>query len=93
MIASRSAQAGFACVALMGSSLSAQQEELLARHFKNACLMFDGDEAGRTATDECLLRLGAADVGMGGVLPDGKQPDQLSSDELTELLGKTKHSP
>ena len=85
--------AGFPCVALMGSSLSAQQEELLARHFKNACLMFDGDEAGRTATDECLLRLGRRMWAWAVVLPDGKQPDQFGSDELAELLGKTKHSP
>jgi DNA primase len=34
-------QAGFACVALMGSSLSEPKEELLARYFKNACLMLD----------------------------------------------------
>ena len=87
------AQAGFASVALMGSSLSTQQEELLARHFKNACLMLDGDEAGRNATDECLLRIGRRMWAWAVVLPDGKQPDQLSSEELTELLGKTKHSP
>ena len=50
-------QAGFPAVALMGSSLSQPQEELLARRFKRVALMFDGDEAGRTATQECLQRL------------------------------------
>jgi DNA primase len=89
----RVSAAGFPCVALMGSSLSTQQEELLARHFKNACLMLDGDEAGRNATDECLLRLARRMWVWAVILPDGKQPDQLSGDELTELLGKTKHSP
>jgi len=84
--------AGFPCVALMGCSLSAQQEELLARHFNTVCLMLDGDEAGRTATDECLLRLGRR-MWVWAVMPaDGKQPDQLSGEELTELLGKRKHS-
>ncbi|HEV8413048.1 MAG TPA: CHC2 zinc finger domain-containing protein [Bryobacteraceae bacterium] len=85
--------AGFPCVALMGSSLSKQQEELLASHFKNVCLMFDGDETGRAATDECLLRLGRRIWVWAVMLPDGKQPDQLSSDELSELLEKTTHSP
>jgi DNA primase len=85
--------AGFPCVALLGSSLSVRQEQLLARDFKSVCLMFDGDEAGRTATDECLLRLGRRMWVWAVMLPAGKQPDQLSSDELTELVGKTKHSP
>jgi DNA primase len=81
-------QAGFPCVALMGSSLSEAQQELLAHHFKNACLMLDGDKAGRDATDELLVRLGRRMWVWTIVLPDGKQPDQLSSDELSALLGK-----
>jgi DNA primase len=84
--------AGFPSVALMGCSLSAQQEKLLASHFNSVCLMLDGDEAGRTATDECLLRLGRQMWVWAVMLPDGKQPDQLSSEELTKLLGKRKHS-
>src|SRR5262249_39755767 len=51
-------QAGLPCVAVMGSSLSTAQEDLLVKHFKTVCLMMDGDEAGRRATDELLLRLG-----------------------------------
>jgi DNA primase len=80
-------QAGFPALALMGSSLSAEQEELLCRHFKVAVLMFDGDDAGRQATDDCLLRLGrklwvkAVDVGT------GKQPDMFTAEELARLLG------
>ena len=81
-------QAGFPCVALMGSSLSEAQEQLLARHFKNACLMLDGDEAGRQATDELLLRLGRRMWVWAVVLPEGKQPDMLTGEELTGLLDK-----
>src|SRR5207248_1459083 len=51
-------QSGFPGVALMGSSLSAEQEALLCSQFKIAVLMFDGDDAGKAATDDCLLRLG-----------------------------------
>ena len=46
-------EAGFRCVALMGSSLSQEQGELLDRHFSHVVLLFDGDEAGRAATDGC----------------------------------------
>jgi DNA primase len=41
--------AGFAYVALMGSAMSATQEELLVRHFNVVCIMLDGDEAGQEA--------------------------------------------
>jgi len=81
-------QAGFPCVALMGSSLSEAQEELLARHFKNAHLVLDGDEAGRRATDECLVRLGRRMWVRAVVPPDGKQPDMLTGEEIAGLLGK-----
>jgi DNA primase len=80
------AQAGFACVALMGSSMSAQQEGLLAHHFNKVCLLLDGDEAGKTATDECLLRLGPRMWVRVANVPDVKQPDQLSAEELRQLL-------
>ena len=51
--------AGFACVALMGCSMSQAQEELLVvRHFKAAWLMLDGDEPGQQGTADCLARLG-----------------------------------
>jgi DNA primase len=80
-------QAGFPnVVALMGSSLSEAQEKLLACHFKSACLMLDGDEAGRYATDDCLVRLGRRMWIWAAVLPGGKQPDQMSDEELRRLF-------
>jgi DNA primase len=82
-------QVGFPCVALMGSSLSAQQEELLCRYCKVAVLMFDGDEAGSRATDDCLVRLGRRGLWVKAVvLQPGQQPDQLSTEELAGLLRK-----
>ena len=79
-------EAGYSCVALMGSSLSAEQERLLCSHFTGALLMFDGDQAGRSATDECLLRLGRKLWIKSICLPEGVQPDSLSAGEIQELL-------
>jgi DNA primase len=81
------AQAGHLCLALMGSSLSATQEEIVCQHFGRAVLLFDGDDPGRKATEECLLRLGRRMWVTAVALPDAKQPDQLSTDELNQLLG------
>jgi len=80
-------QAGLPCVALMGSTLSETQEQLLADRFKTACLMLDGDEAGQRATDECLVRLGWRMYVWAASLSDGQQPDQLSTDEICQRWG------
>jgi DNA primase len=80
--------AGFPCVALMGSALSKTQEELLVRHFKVACLLFDSDEAGNAAAIDGLTRLGRRMWVCGPMLPDGKQPDMLTPEEIQALLKK-----
>ncbi len=49
-------QAGFPCVALMGSTMSKAQEELLAENFGHVVVMLDGDEAGREAAQEIAER-------------------------------------
>jgi DNA primase len=73
-------------VALMGSSLSDEQEQLLLGRFKRVTLMLDGDNAGREAAEEIAKRL-VHRVHVRVVdLPEGKQPDQLSSDEINGLL-------
>lgn len=82
----RVTEAGFPCVALMGSSLSQRQEELLVKHFKAARLVLDGDDAGRQATNECLARLGRRMWVTAAVLTVDTQPDQLSTEELKQLL-------
>lgn len=79
-------QTGLPCVALMGCSMSEQQEELLAKCFLLAWVLFDGDEAGRSAAAQCVGRLMRRMFVKVVVLPDGRQPDQLRIEELRGLL-------
>lgn len=79
-------QAGYPSVALMGASLSARQEEMLAGTFKKLVYLFDGDEAGRQVTDYCLLRLGRRVPSLAVDLPEGQQPDRMSSKQIQRLL-------
>ena len=69
-------------------TLSAAQEKLLCQHFSGAVLLFDGDDAGKKATDDCLVRLGRQMWVKAVVLPDSKQPDQLSIEEIKTLLSR-----
>jgi DNA primase len=79
-------QAGYIeVVALMGSSLSARQEELL-RVFEDIIILLDGDAAGREAAKEIASRLVSSHFVRVVSLPDGVQPDQLSSEEIVKLL-------
>jgi len=73
-------------VALMGSSLSDQQERLLLGRFKKITLLLDGDDAGRSAADEIGARLIRRVHVRIVEPPDGKQPDQLDREELGVLL-------
>jgi DNA primase len=79
-------QAGFPCVALMGSTMSSAQETLLG-DFGHVVVMLDGDEAGKIATEKIVDRLQRFVYKVDLVeLSDGLQPDQLLSDELCRLL-------
>jgi DNA primase len=80
------AQAGFACLGLLGSSLSEVQEELLCAHFHSVVVLMDGDDAGRRATDECLARLGKRLWIRAVSLPQDAQPDQLDPQEIASML-------
>jgi hypothetical protein len=79
-------EAGYPVVALMGSSLSQEQEDTLIE-FSKVILMLDGDEAGREATQTIASRLMRRTFVKVISLPEGKQPDNLSSEELNILLG------
>jgi DNA primase len=81
-------QAGFAAVALMGCSLSARQEHLLAEHFERALVMLDGDEAGQKAADTVVARLSRRLWVKAVRLPGGKQPDKLALTELRTFLAQ-----
>jgi DNA primase len=82
-------QAGFPCVALMGSTMSTAQEGLIREQFGHVVVLLDGDEAGREAAGGIAERLQLVVYQVDVVeLPDGVQPDQLSSDELHRLLNE-----
>ena len=80
-------QAGFAStVAVMGSSLSDEQAAILVATGRPIILFFDGNEAGQTG-----MRLAAAKLIRRAFvrvvsLPGGKEPDELSAEELDDVL-------
>lgn len=79
-------QAGFSCVvALMGSSLSQCQEDLLQKHFREVVLMLDGDKPGRNASETIANRLVNKLSVRVVALPPDVQPDELSADEIRYL--------
>jgi DNA primase len=70
----------------MGVTLSEVQEQLLLARFPKLVLMLDGDEAGRRASQQLATRLkGKASLSVVEV-PSGRQPDQLSREEMESLL-------
>jgi DNA primase len=77
-----------AVVALMGSTLSGEQENLLVENFSRVLLMLDGDEPGREAARSIGIRLLNRMFVKIVTLPAGKQPDELTSDELHAILGE-----
>ena len=80
-------QAGVpAVVALMGAALYHSQQRALLEHFRHMILMLDGDRAGRLATASLLNRLRPHAFVEAIHLPDGVQPDQLSTEALRGIL-------
>lgn len=83
-------QAGFPyVVALMGSSLSDVQQQLIVSNFDRVLLMLDGDEAGETAREIILPKLQRVPtLEVGAVSWDTPQiqPDRLSSEALQTIL-------
>jgi hypothetical protein len=82
-------QAGHPVVALMGTSFSQRQSDLLTSHFAMVTLMLDGDPPGRRAADVIAQFLLAKMPVDKLELPPGVQPDQLSSTEINSLLART----
>jgi DNA primase len=73
-------------VALMGSSLSLEQEKVLVERFEQVILMLDGDDAGRVATQTIRAKLRQKCDVLTAAVSGGAQPDQLSPGEIRELL-------
>ena len=81
-------QAGHpAVVALMGSSFSQRQSDLLLSHFTSVTLLLDGDQPGWRAAHAIATSLALQMSVHQVALPSGVQPDQLSSAEIHLLLG------
>lgn len=77
-------------VALMGSTLSAAQEEIIRRATgkdTRIMVMLDEDEAGIAGRDDIAVRLSKfAFVKVHVFATPGMQPDQLSAEEVAQLL-------
>jgi len=73
-------------VALMGSSLSAEQEKALLAAFARVVLLLDGDAAGRAASRAIAARLSEKCSVAEVLVPDGAQPDQLPLVAIQQLL-------
>ncbi len=80
-------QAGFPnVIALMGSSLSDHQEQLLLEHTDQLDLMFDGDDAGYKCLRRFYARLRRKLHLREIHLENGEQPDALTDDRIRQLL-------
>jgi DNA primase len=81
-------QAGVSAVALMGRSMSKEQEGLISSLDSTTRLtvVLDGDEPGRTAMPEIAIRLACHHFTRIVQLPADKQPDQLTAEQLHALL-------
>jgi DNA primase len=78
-------------VALMGSTMSAAQEALIRTYTDGSSqviLMLDEDEAGRAGREDIPVRLAKFVFVKVHVFPEeGMQPDQLSPEELNNIVG------
>jgi len=84
-------QAGFRkVVALMGSTMSEQQEELLRRHTdrdSRIIVLMDEDDAGREGRENIVVRLARFAFVKAPVFEqEDTQPDHLSAEELSAIL-------
>ncbi len=78
---------GVSTVALMGTSMSDKQVELLVQAgVQRITLLLDGDDAGRKACERLLPLLARKFFVRVGVLPDGEAPDDCEEEVLLELV-------
>jgi DNA primase len=78
-------------VALMGSTLSPAQEELIRKHTRGGSqviLLLDEDDAGRAGRTDIVQRLARfVFVKAPAFEKEGQQPEDLSAEEITALIG------
>jgi DNA primase len=77
-------------VALMGSTMSSAQEELIKRHTNQnsqVIVMLDEDEAGRAGREDIAVRLSQfVFVKVHTFEQEGEQPESLTAEQLGELV-------
>ena len=77
---------GIPCVSTFGDSVSKDQVERLVQNgFRNAILIFDGDEGGRTGTEHSLPLLAEKLFTKVIYLDDGVKPDVMDQQLVSEL--------
>ena len=78
-------------VALMGSTMSSAQEELIRKHTdpnSQVIVMLDEDEAGRAGREDIATRLSKfCFVKVHAFEQDGQQPEDLSLEDVNEIFG------
>ena len=81
----------FRSVALMGSTMSAMQEKLIRLHTNGqsrVIVMLDEDEAGRAGREDIAVRLAKfVFVKIHAFEKDGQQPEDMSTDEVNQIIG------
>lgn len=79
---------GFAsAVAGMGTALTPEQAQLLARHTRRVVLLYDGDDAGLAAAEKALDVFVAHDLEVRvALLPDGRDVDEVLLEDGSERL-------
>ena len=73
-------------VKYVGDRACAKCHADVTAHWYEAVLMFDGDAAGRSCTDQSLVKLGRSMWVRAALVGEGKQPDQLSPDDMHNLM-------
>ena len=79
---------GYPSVALIGTGSSHQYSVLRKCGIRNYILMFDGDEAGRKGAERFKKSLGNECMITDIILPNGKDVNDLSEEEIKNLLSK-----
>jgi DNA primase len=78
-------------VALMGSTMSATQEELIRKHTdrkSQVVVMLDEDEAGRMGCEDIAVRLAKfVFVTVHAFDKDGQQPENMTAEDVKQMLG------
>jgi hypothetical protein len=82
-------QMGYNAVAMLGSHLSRFQAEKLTQFFSELVIIPDGDGPGYEAAEKAQVQLASRLPTRIANVPEGKDPDELDSDEMIEILGPT----